>query len=237
VADPAVGLAFEVERADPRTCCAHLVVGDVIVASAPLAADACELVLRADPALLERAFGPIDVLVTAADVPLPDVRVRALLGDRVLAEARTAADGRAQLARVPAGDFTVQCAAPGFATSSVHVRRPVAEAVVVALRRGFRVEGLVVGPDGAPRGDVPLRAYDAAELGRVASSIGTAFSAADGTFAFEALAAQEVLVCVDEHRSDRAFLPPRGSLPRACTLVAAAGGARDVVVHAPPRAP
>lgn len=103
-----------------------------------------------------------DVVVTVTDdagTPIEHATVWALLGKNgvvdVLDRVDDADRGESRLTGIPVGvPMTLKVWAVGFVP--VHLRDWLAAPTTVSLRREGRVEGCVLGPDGAPLVDVPL---------------------------------------------------------------------------------
>lgn len=213
--------------------CVHVLLGDAVVVAEPLPAGARELAIPVDRAAFERVVTPLVVRVAAeagrAPVEGAEVLVTRTYGaPRTL---RTDADGTARIDGFTAGDCTVRATAPGFAPASVRASRPFADDVLVLLRPGHVVAGVVLDADGRSAAGVALSAYAGTDLGQVASPVGRTRSGPDGRFAFDPIAGVEILLCLDEFGIDRGYVPKRENLSKSSQIVDIRRDARDVVVQ------
>ncbi len=230
---------LQIQGSDPS--CAHLLLGDLVLAAMPLDPRSTELaipVLRED---IQRWLDPVvvRVLAEATGEPIRGADVT-LFGARVQ-YARAASDdqGRVRFEDLLAGEFQMFVTAPGFAHAMIPVRRPIAGEIEVLLQVGHDVDGVVLDPDGAPRANATLVAYDAAKLGGSAHALQKTTTDVTGRFIFRGLPAEEVVlvVALGSVVEDAAFLPLRQDLTPACHIVPCRGGAHDVVIRWAPLDP
>lgn len=139
------------------------------------ALDLGDLVLSPGGTIEGRVVGPGSTPVAAAELRLRPAGGNQL--DRLeawrelLPPPRVGPDGRFRVARLPAGAYHLQSWAPGLQRGSPEEPVVVRDGKVtdigdLVLARGYRLAGVVLGPDGAPREGATVRVRNAPTAGR-----------------------------------------------------------------------
>lgn len=227
-------LAWKLELNDrDARACAHVLLGDVVLAARTLPPLGGEVVLHVDRDEVRRALSPLVVRVVSRDgrAGIADALVRVVRAHRVHGEARTDAGGLVRFERAGAGEVDVGVIAAGYATATARVRRPFPTELEIALDVGHAVDGTAV-QDGRPVAGAKVRAFSPAD----SRLLDVVVTDPDGLFAFRALPGTSVVVCLDPSPLDeRARAPERVGVDPACARVEHVGGAHGVVLRRPAR--
>jgi hypothetical protein len=219
-----------------RTC-VQLAVGPWILCAQPLAADATEMALRVSLDALRELLAPLEVRVLAEDADTPIANARVGYGSRGnnFLVRRTDADGRVRFAPCFEAACELEVSQPGFVSAHRSRDQLIARDVVVRLGAGRRIEGLLLGEDGAPlpRGTVALHSTDEFGTPTVSEIPRLAKTSREGRFLFEDVAPGMFLVRA--HDMGLVEQPVVG--PDAISVDCRTTDQRGIVVQKPASAP
>jgi hypothetical protein len=226
--------AWRVDLRGVEPACVNVVVGEFVLASRPIDAQATQLAIQIAPTVFQSASSSFGVRVVTAEgeraLPNVEVRVRTASGFDVLRA--TDAEGRVRFGGILGSEFTIGAAAPGFARAETRLRPPLPEEIVLRLASGRSVRGTIVDENGQPYPLTRVGLYLAKQLGTVAEPMYTAEVGYDGAFAFADVSTDELVLFGLGQTDGKGFLPPRESLPPTARLVKPGGDESGLTVQA-----
>lgn len=180
---------WNVSLARAESACAHAVMGDWILGTAPFDASMDEVDVRIGADVLRRANQPLRVRVVfdVGDGPAIGARVRFGVRHGTAHEHPVDAEGRVQSAELPMSDIDISVSLLGFVSEARRALRPFDDEVLVRLKTGHRIAGTLSDQRGEPMPRAVVRLFTDTLTGAAAMQLETVTTDADGEFEFAAV--------------------------------------------------
>lgn len=178
------------------SACVHAVIDDRILASQWIAPSTSEVALTIPRDEIDRFAAPFVVRALSAHDgrALEDVDVVVRTASGLVALGRTDSAGRARFDGVLAAEFDVDASGAGNERTSKHVVRPLDGEVIVHLKTGRMIRGVLVDQTGLPFDETNLSLYRVSQAGSTALRLAEVKTDADGMFAFSGVPLEAVVL-------------------------------------------
>lgn len=212
------------------SACVHAVIDDRILASQWIAPSTSEIALTIPRDEIDRFAAPFVVRALSAHdgSALEDVDVVVRTASGLVALGRTDSAGRARFDGVLAAEFDVDASGVGNERTSKHVVRPLDGEVIVHVKTGRVIRGVLVDQTGLPFDETNLSLYRVSQAGSTALRLAEVKTDADGMFEFSGVPLEAVVLIPARNFFGSRELPLESADSPAVHVVEAGGDALSV---------